>query len=406
MVNEHLNEAIESLSLLRMHVLRRDPKNNELRASFREISHHLENIERQKPVPFNEFQRIAGWLAMFLEADAGAEIRRYNALNEAEREALNEHIGARRRMMLQAEQSVPQLEDAVGKCLSALNCASRHPGELDKQARELARALKHHMQDDEKLRKALNELIAALQKSLEDIAAMLAEVGEDSPELDAARDLLEQDLPDDPKAAKEVLLRARESILATGKRISQAGQGIRNMMAEHQSQLQELSKSLNAAEFAARHDALTGLGNRRMLASFIQNLGDRPAAFLLLDIDHFKRVNDRYGHDAGDEILVMVGQTLASGVRASDLVIRLGGEEFAVVLPGVGAEDAFEIAEGLRQAIGVASVKYRGRKIEVTASIGMALRKHGESPAHWMQQADQALYEAKNNGRNRTIPAL
>lgn len=405
MVERHLREAADSLSLLRIRILRKDPKNKDLRSSFREISHHLENAAQMNPVAREEYQRLAAWLSMFLEAEFGAKLRRFRELEGGEQEALIAHINARKQLMLQSEQSIPELRAAVNKCMSILNHASRHPNELDKQARELARALENHMLDDEKLRKALNDLIAALQKSMEEIGAMLADVGEDSPELDAARNLLDQDLPEDPKAAKEVLLKAREGILATGERVSAAGKGIRRMMAEHQSQLEHLSESLNAAEFAARHDPLTGLGNRRMLASFVQKLGDKSAAFLLLDIDHFKRINDLYGHDAGDEILTRLARTLSQGVRSSDLAVRMGGEEFAVVLPETDADNAFRIAETLRQAASVKGVRYRNREINYTVSIGLSVRKGAESLAQWFKRADEALYRAKDAGRNQTVTA-
>ncbi len=406
MVKRELHEALEALSLLRMRVLRNDPKNNELRTSFREISHHLENIQQQKPVALEEFSILASWLSMFLDADFGTKIRHYSELSSSEREALVEHINARKQMIVQAEHTVPQLQATLGKCLRALNQSPNANDDLGKQARKLARVLKKHMQDDDNLRKALNALIAAMQESLEHTVEMLSDIGEESPELSETQALLEQELPDDPVAAKELLQKARQGLIMAGKRVSQAGQAIQQAMENQKTQMQQMSEDLNRAEFDAMHDTLTGIGNRRKLAAFVSTLGDASAAFLLLDIDHFKKINDRYGHDAGDEVLVALAQRLSANVRASDLVIRLGGEEFAAVLPNVPAEHAFEISENLRQAISATHIKYSKGKLPVTISIGLATRKPGESVAHWIARADKALYGAKNNGRNRTEVSL
>ncbi|MDX8391121.1 MAG: diguanylate cyclase [Mariprofundaceae bacterium] len=406
MVENELNEALESLALLRIQALKNDPKNKALRASFRGISLHLENVQQLKPVALDECSRLVSWLGMFLDANFGTRIRHYNKLSDSEREALNEHINSRKDMVLQAEHSVPKLQMVLSKCLITLNQSPDANNDIEKQARQLARALKNHMQDDNHLRKALNALIATMQESLGNIVTVLSDIDEESPELDETKAILEQELPDDPKAARQLLQKARENIIKAGKRVSQAGQSIQQTMEEQKTQMLQMSENLNRAEFDANHDSLTGLGNRRKLAEFFNTLGAKPATFLLLDIDHFKKVNDRYGHNTGDEILVALAERLSANVRASDLVVRLGGEEFGAVLPEVPAEHAFEISETLRQAIGASDIKHTKGKLPITVSIGLATRKPGESVAHWIARADKALYGAKNNGRNRTEVSL
>ncbi len=402
MVNSELNEALESLILLRMRVLKNDPKNATLRASFREISGHLENIQQQKPVAFDDFRILTSWLSIFLDAEFGIRLSRYAELSECERKALAEHINERKHLVLQAEQCIPQLHITLKTCLAALNQSSDTKDNLGKLARLLTRVLKKHLQDDEKFRGALNALIAAMQESLESISGMLSDIGEDSPELAETQALLEQELPDDPKAAKAILQSARRSILKAGQRVSKAGHNIQQTMEKQETQMQKMSADMNRAKFEAQHDTLTGLGNRRQLADFIEILGDKTAAFLMLDIDHFKRINDRHGHDAGDDVLTALGKILSENVRSTDLAVRLGGEEFGIVLPNISPEKAFNVAETLRLAISASKIKYRKGKIPVTASIGLAMRKPNERISDWLSRSDKYLYEAKNNGRNQT----
>jgi len=406
MVNKHLKDANDAVDLLRSQILRKDPKNAALRASFREITSHLESIQQQKPVSSDDFRTLVSWLSTFLDAEFGTLISRYAELNKHDREALVTHINERKHVVMQAEQVVPQLQAALGTCLSILNKSPAAGDGLDKQARFLASLLKKHMQDDEVVRKAFNALIAAMQESFESISEMLSDMGEDSPELSETQNLLNQKLPDDPQAAKAILLSARNSILEAGKRVSSAGRSIQKVLEKQKNQMQEMSVQMNAAEFEAQHDQLTGLGNRRKLAAFIKNLSGQSTAFLMLDIDHFKKINDRYGHDAGDEILAELGNILAENIRSTDIAVRLGGEEFGAVLTNLMPEKAFDIAETLRQAVCACGLKHRKGKLSVTVSIGLAMRKPNENIAHWIMRSDKALYQAKHNGRNKTEVSL
>jgi len=402
MVDGRLHEAIESLSELRHRLLNVDPENADLRTSFREITYHLESIKQQRPVPFDAFRQLADWLAMFLDADFGARLCRCDQLTDTERNSLSEHIQTRRQLLAQAEREVPPMASVLDECLTALNMDNPPGKTLEKQARLLARALKNHMQDDAKLRKAMHGLVDAMQQSLEEISATLGDMGEDIPELATTQDLLSMELPSDPKAARKLLQQARDNILQAGMKVGRAGKAISQALEHQKSQMQTMSENLNRAEFEAKHDVLTGLGNRRKLADFFKALNNRPAAFLIIDIDHFKKINDRYGHDAGDEILRATAEILTANVRATDLIVRLGGEEFAAVLPDVDPDNAFAIAETLRMSIASSGIKCSKGKVAVTVSIGLASRRADEGLGRWIGRGDEALYEAKNNGRNRT----
>jgi diguanylate cyclase (GGDEF)-like protein/PAS domain S-box-containing protein len=158
---------------------------------------------------------------------------------------------------------------------------------------------------------------------------------------------------------------------------------------------------------AALTDPLTGLHNRRGLEGRSEALHFRPGGapvsqvWIMVDIDHFKRVNDTHGHEAGDEVLKAVAEALRSTARGADLVARFGGEEFVLVLPDTSAELAVRIAERLRLAIEALSTDVGGQIIRVTASFGVAQRAAQESQLEVLERADTALYSSKKGGRNR-----
>jgi two-component system cell cycle response regulator len=133
----------------------------------------------------------------------------------------------------------------------------------------------------------------------------------------------------------------------------------------------------------------------------------KPVSVVMVDVDHFKAVNDTYGHDAGDEVLRSVAQRIIGNIRSFDMAARLGGEEFVVVMPDTPQEDALAAAERLRARIAdspIASVG--GRSIAITASLGVAASVRGDTSQTILKRCDQALYGAKRDGRNRVMPGL
>ena len=173
-----------------------------------------------------------------------------------------------------------------------------------------------------------------------------------------------------------------------------------------------LRSNLDQSMEAAVTDPLTGLHNRRYMSSQLDALvaravrDGRPVGCLLLDIDHFKKINDGFGHDAGDEVLREFAVRLATNVRAVDLPCRYGGEEFVVVMPETSLEAAERIAERIR--LHVAGTPFRvanGRHVlTVTISIGVASTLGaGDTPEALLKRADEAVYEAKASGRNKVI---
>ena len=153
-------------------------------------------------------------------------------------------------------------------------------------------------------------------------------------------------------------------------------------------------------------DTLTGAANRKFFEYEAKRLIDQfskiaiVSSILMVDLDHFKRVNDTYGHPVGDSVLISLVNILNANCRATDTVARVGGEEFAVLLPGAGTASGFTVAEKMREAVETFDFDGVGH---VTASFGVAELFAEDDLQRWYTRADTALYLAKNNGRNRTV---
>ena len=174
----------------------------------------------------------------------------------------------------------------------------------------------------------------------------------------------------------------------------------------------QLNDSLEQLKYQATHDALTGLWNRRAILESLERELNRarrnPASpestsVALLDIDRFKLINDNLGHLTGDCVLKFVGDVIRKSLRSYDYVGRYGGEEFVIVLPTTAREQVEIIVERIRSNIENAPIDIGGAQIQVTASMGVATAKKESEVEQLVKQADDAMYLAKSNGRNRCI---
>ena len=175
----------------------------------------------------------------------------------------------------------------------------------------------------------------------------------------------------------------------------------------------ELERTRQQLTVLATHDDLTGVHNRRHFMDVVQREWDRarryqtPAALLLIDADHFKRINDSHGHLCGDELLRCIAHTVGQQLRQADVLARFGGEELIVFLPHTDPLGALDVAERIREKVQALAVPWQSATVSTTVSIGVAPLR-GELPSlDWMiHEADTALYAAKADGRNcvRTLP--
>lgn len=187
---------------------------------------------------------------------------------------------------------------------------------------------------------------------------------------------------------------------------------LRQSEAALQSQLQAIQSLQDQLTEQANRDPLTGLYNRRYLTTALQRETDACAregatlALLLIDLDLFKQINDRHGHAAGDDVLCQISALLLQSMRPSDICCRYGGEEFLLVLPGMGLQTAVERAQALRQQVAERRWLADGQPIGVTLSVGVACAHNARvAPAALIDLADRALYQAKAEGRNRVCVA-
>ncbi len=211
----------------------------------------------------------------------------------------------------------------------------------------------------------------------------------------------------------EVLKNTSEIISEARNLVNQAKQ-FETTLKETTQEIEQLKDELFNARRQAKMDALTGLSNRRCfdqkLEDAIEESGEEGGGFclLMIDIDHFKNINDTYGHLVGDKVLVGVARTLHRFMRGNDFLARYGGEEFAVLLRDTPITGAFSVAENLRKGVEKLRLKHikTGQQIgEVTISLGVASHNKGESGEDLVARCDKALYRAKSLGRNRTVLA-
>ncbi|MBF7073199.1 GGDEF domain-containing protein [Glaciecola sp. MH2013] len=179
-----------------------------------------------------------------------------------------------------------------------------------------------------------------------------------------------------------------------------------------QQSFEDIRKLSEKFEKQAMHDPLTGLSNRRGMRHFLEHEYNRsrrantPLSLLLVDIDKFKKINDEYLHDGGDHVLEELAKLFIETIRSQDKVARWGGEEFLFLLPDTSANDAYVLAEKLREAVMNYDIKFAGKKISVTISTGLNEIEPGVNIDQAINSADHHLYEAKSKGRNQTQPCI
>jgi diguanylate cyclase len=199
----------------------------------------------------------------------------------------------------------------------------------------------------------------------------------------------------------------REREEARGRANQERADQMRKRVESLESEARGLQDRLRDEQRLSMLDGLTQIANR---LAYDQRLKDefsrwqrfgQPTVLIAWDIDHFKNINDSYGHRAGDKVLRIVADCLAARIRQTDFLARYGGEEFVMILTGATPQDALRVAEGIREAIAALGFHFRGAPVGITVSGGVSAFKAGDMPADVFDRADQALYRAKGDGRNR-----
>lgn len=237
-------------------------------------------------------------------------------------------------------------------------------------------------------------------QQLKDLAAHVAsDVGAHNQIVTVLSDRLEAIRPESINASSEVTAALAE--------ILQANQKLQVRLVDAEKKIQSQAEELRTQQTEARTDSLTKLANRRAFDDALDRgvnrfrKDGRPMCLLLFDVDHFKKFNDTYGHQAGDEVLRQVANTLSKNAKSTDLACRYGGEEFGLVMPNTTITQARIAAERIREAIQATRVKFDGKSLNVTASMGVAEITKSDDAARLVRRSDEAIYCAKDNGRNR-----
>jgi diguanylate cyclase len=184
---------------------------------------------------------------------------------------------------------------------------------------------------------------------------------------------------------------------------------MRERVAELEAEAGRLHNQLKDEQRLSTIDVLTKIPNRLAYDKLMEEELKRwqrfkqPTCLAVWDVDHFKRINDSYGHRAGDRVLTTVAECLAGRIRGTDFVARYGGEEFVTVLPGTKLEDAVRVIDAMRIAISQIGFHFRGTPVSVTISSGVTALQTGDSPGVAFDRADKAMYRAKEGGRNRCV---
>ena len=158
-------------------------------------------------------------------------------------------------------------------------------------------------------------------------------------------------------------------------------------------------------------DSLTKLPNRGAYDAYIEKEYQRYVRYggnlslIVCDVDKFKNINDSYGHQAGDKVLQLISRQVKKGTRQTDLLARYGGEEFVVILPNTDSQAALQVAEKIRQEVAKCPFHFKGQRVQITLSCGVASFSEGMSHEEVFERADKALYQAKEKGRNQSIVA-
>lgn len=208
------------------------------------------------------------------------------------------------------------------------------------------------------------------------------------------------------------IISAKDVVLGQAKKIQSQIDAMREELEESKRTTSKLTQLLEQVESKAMIDPLTQVFNRGTYNMEIDQMIKKfkryknPAALIIIDIDHFKKFNDDYGHKAGDAVLTLVAASIKGAVRDTDMVFRYGGEEFVVLLNKLDLKNTLKVAEKVRAQIESHHLMNKGTVLKVTASLGLSCFKEGDIESTIFERADKALYQGKQNGRNRVEQLL
>jgi diguanylate cyclase (GGDEF)-like protein len=266
--------------------------------------------------------------------------------------------------------------------------------------------------DKQHIKKMLLALDTVLEKLSTQVLSLIEKTdhsGKEIAKIKANLESLEVGESSDFKSAHKKLYTIASSLEEETQLLGTELQEHTAVISEMETKIRALEKELSEAKKASREDALTKLYNKRALDEFLEiREGEfkrykKPYSVVFFDIDHFKQVNDTYGHEAGDIVLKGFAQVFKEIARNVDIIGRYGGEEFLAILSETDRQGAMTFAEKVRKKLEISRFVYQGEKIQVTISGGIAFREEYPSENLMMKAADERLYKAKDSGRNQIV---
>ncbi len=273
--------------------------------------------------------------------------------------------------------------------------------DVTQQLSEISSALNDDHLDSLQGRKETQKLQQVMDKSVQDIQQTV----QSENDIQQLKSAISNNLVSIKTSLKEFVVHDSERFTKSEQRNQKLQQQIHFMEQESE----QLKKKLNENRKKLMFDTLTGVRNRLSYDEILDQEISRYAryhetfSYAVLDIDHFKRINDEYGHNAGDKALQIVAQMMAKNIRKTDFLFRIGGEEFVLILPKTELDNAAPLVEKIRSAVGEANFHFKQQKLNITLSAGLSCMRESDTAETLYERTDKALYQAKNSGRNKLV---
>lgn len=298
---------------------------------------------------------------------------------------------------------VPALEILADLVISALGTEQEEFEAFLKNLNERLLALQQWLSQGERLEQKFSEASSVFDQKMSGHLAELKNLLANGADAQSLKGSISQQLDDVFATMDGFKLEQRSREIAFKQHIKELGDRIASM----EQDLNKAKEELGNSQMKAMTDSLTQLPNRGAYDMFIQKEYERYRRYggdlcmLVCDVDKFKSINDNYGHQAGDKVLQLISKLVKQGTRETDLLSRYGGEEFVVILPETNIESAMRVAEKIREKVANSPFHFKGVRVQITISCGVAQFQTGYRPEQVFDAADAALYVAKENGRNQ-----